>query len=255
MVRGARIDLYYTAAMDSPAGARDALRREIAALAARLIADSGLDYGDAKSKAARQVLGEGRIPRNAMPDNDEVDDALREHLALFDDAHPARLARMRRIALAWMDRLADFHPLATGAVWKGIASEHVPIHLQLFADDPKAVAFRLLDAGVDYDVTTVPHFRRPADEVEALVFHAHGEPVLLSLYAHDDLRGALRAVDGRVPRGDRDALAALAAAEDDAAPLHDAGAAANTGFGAREADASSHDAQRAAGSRGRGARR
>ncbi len=200
--------------MDDFAARSDGLRREIAAAAATLIADSGLDYGSAKTKAARQVLGEQRIPKGALPDNDEVDEALREHLALFDDEHPARLARMRRTALALMDRLAEFAPLVTGAVWKGIASEHVPIHLQLFHDNAKEVAFRLLGDGIEYEAGTIAHYRNVGDEVEALTFHWRGEPVLLSLYAHDDLRGALRAVDGRAMRGDRSALAALLESQD-----------------------------------------
>lgn len=41
----------------------DSVRLEIAAAAARLIADSGLDYGAAKLKAARQLLG--ARPRHA----------------------------------------------------------------------------------------------------------------------------------------------------------------------------------------------
>ena len=70
------------------------MRREIAAAAARLVADNGLDYGSAKQKAARDIVGTERLPRNQLPDNDEIDEALREHLQLFDDEHPARLARM-----------------------------------------------------------------------------------------------------------------------------------------------------------------
>ncbi len=205
--------------MTSASGSNDSLRREIAAGAARIVADSGLDYASAKAKAARQVLGEGRAPRGALPDNDEIDEALLEHLELFDEEHAERLARMRRTALALMERLAEFRPHATGAVWKGIATEHVPIHLQVFHDNPKEVAFRLLDEGIAFDSTTVPHFRGAGGtggrdpEVEAMTFHWRGEPVLLSVYSLDDLRGALRAADGKPLRGDRQALAARAAAE------------------------------------------
>ena len=39
------------------------LRLEIAAAAARLVAQDGADYGSAKRKAARQVLGGGRCRR------------------------------------------------------------------------------------------------------------------------------------------------------------------------------------------------
>jgi hypothetical protein len=185
--------------------ATDPLRREVAAAAAQLIADSGLDYGSAKRRALEQLTGGRSTPRGAVPDNAEVDAALAEHLALFDDAHPARVDRMRRVALALMDRFADFRPHLTGAVWKGIVAEHAPIHLQLFIDDPKDVQARLLDERLDHDVGELPHFRGDGyDAVEALMLHWRGEPVMLSLYRTDELRGALR---GSPPeRGDAAAL-------------------------------------------------
>lgn len=188
---------------------RNDLRREIAAAAARLIADDGADYGSAKQKAAREVLGDGRAPRNVLPDNDEIDAALREHLALFDDEHDERLARMRAVALQLLERLEAFRPLVTGAVWKGIATAHAPIHVQVFHDNPKDVQFFLIDQRVDFDALTIPHFHgsRRGDEVEAYAFLFSGEPVLLSVYGSDDLRGALLAgAAGQAERGDRRAL-------------------------------------------------
>ena len=103
-------------------------RQEVAAIAARLIADTGLDYRSAKARAVRELFG-SRAPRGAIPDNDEVDEALREHLELFDDEHPARVQRLRRVALDLMDKLEQFRPFVTGAAWKGIAAEHAPVHL------------------------------------------------------------------------------------------------------------------------------
>jgi len=177
----------------APSAAADPLRREVAVAAAQLIADSGLDYRGAKRKALLQVLGEGTAPRGSIPDNAEVDAALAEHLALFDDDHPARVARMRAAALALMDRLSAFHPYLTGAVWKGIVAEHAPIHLQLFHDDTKDVELSLLNGGLDFEVGEVPHFRGDGRaDVEALMLSWRGEPVLMSLYRSDDLRGALR---------------------------------------------------------------
>ncbi|MCL4183436.1 MAG: hypothetical protein KJ011_08310 [Burkholderiaceae bacterium] len=185
--------------------ASDPLRLEVAATAARLVADAGHDYATAKKKALRQVLGGGPVPKRSVPDNDEIDAALREHLALFDDDHALRVARRRRTAVALMQRLQGFHPYVTGAVWKGIVTEHAPIHLQLFHDNPKEVEIQLLNDGVDFDVSTVPHFRS-GEEVEALAFWFDDAPVLLSLYGHDDLRGALRGGITGPERGDRDAL-------------------------------------------------
>lgn len=201
-------------------GAGDDLRREIAVAAARLIADGGLDYGSAKRKAARQVLGSDAPPRGALPDNDDVDIALREHLELFDEGHAQRVDRMRRVALRLMRRLADFRPYLTGAVWKGIVAEHAPIHLQLFHDDGKDVAIFLLNDGVAFEAIEVPHFRNEQRVVEALTFEWQAEPVMVSLYAHDDLRGALR--PGRASDGsaatERGSIEQLSALLEDAGP-------------------------------------
>jgi hypothetical protein len=197
---------------EDPFSASPSIRLEIAATAARLVADGALDYASAKRKAARLLLGEANVPRGAMPDNDEVDEALREHLDLFDEDHAGRVARMRHVALQLMHELAGFRPYLTGAVWKGIVAEHAPIHLQLFHDDTKDVQIHLLDRGMDFDATEVPHFRADgqkggARDVEALAFVWQDEPVLLSLYRADDLRGALKA-DPPV-RGDAAALERL----------------------------------------------
>lgn len=187
----------------------DSLRQEIAAVAARLIAETALDYGSAKRKAAQQLLDDRSVPRGAMPDNTEVDEALREHLALFDDDHPARVERMRRTALALMRRLAGYTPFLTGAVWKGIVAEHAPIHIQMFHDDTKDIEMRLLNDGIDFDVGEVAHFRGDGAraDVEALMLTWRGEPVMLSLYPFDDLRGALRGMPSE--RGDVAGVARL----------------------------------------------
>ena len=69
----------------------------------------------------------------------------------------------------------------------------------------------LIDRRVAFDATTVPHFRT-GTEVEAFVFEWRGEPVLLSVYGRDDLRGALRGGAQGAERGDLQALQALAEA-------------------------------------------
>ena len=184
----------------------DQTRLEIAAVAARLIAEGGLDYASAKRKAARQVFGAASPPRDAMPDNALIDDALREHLELFDPAHDARVERRRRVACDWLARLERFAPLVTGAVWKGVVTEHAPIHLQLFHDSHKEIEIELLNLGIDFETGTVGHFRRHDLEVQALGFVWDAEPILLSLYDPLDLRGALRPGPAGAERGDRAAL-------------------------------------------------
>ena len=82
------------------------VREEIAIAAARMIAEDGLDYSTAKRKAARQVVGEARVGGEWLPDNDQIEEEIREYQAIFQsDSQPAVLRRMREVALDWMQRL------------------------------------------------------------------------------------------------------------------------------------------------------
>ncbi|NIF45301.1 UDP-N-acetylmuramate--alanine ligase, partial [Burkholderia sp. Tr-862] len=191
-------------------------REEIAQSAARLIAEDGLDYASAKRKAARQLFGDTRVAGEWLPDNDLIEEELREYLALFQsDTQPDELRRLREIALDWMRRLAEFNPYVTGAVLHGTANEHSDIHLQIFTDNPKDVAIYLLNQNVQYDVSETRHFAgradvetlsflwRPRRDVDAIGIH-------VALYASDDLRGAGKAdARGRVARADAAAVRAL----------------------------------------------
>lgn len=189
----------------------ESLHDELAAAAARLIVEEGLDYGAAKRRAARDLGLSGR--RAMLPDNLEVETAVREHLALFHaDTQPGELAELRRIALAWMERLEAFRPLVCGAVWRGTATRLSPIHLELYCDDPKAAELLLLDRGIDFQVGSVPGPRGGRVDVLSLAEHspALGEWITLhlSVLDLDDLRGALRSESGGQPwRGSRVALA------------------------------------------------
>ncbi len=192
------------------------VREEIALAAARLIAEDGLDYAGAKRKAARQLIGDTRIAGEWLPDNDQIEAELHEYLALFQsDTQPAELRRLREVALAWMERLAQFDPYVTGAVLNGTANAHSDIHLQTFSDSQKDVAIYLLNENIQYDVSETRHFAGRG-EVETLSFlwreRRAAEPVGLhvSLYTSDDLRGAVRAdARGRLARADANALRAL----------------------------------------------
>jgi hypothetical protein len=189
----------------------DSLKTEIAATAARLVVEEGLEYGAAKRRAVKQ-LGAGV---RALPDNEAVEDAVHEYIQIFcADTQPGELAALRRLALAWMERLAQFRPHLAGAVWHGTATRLSDIYLQLFCDDPKSAEIALIEHNVDYQARTVTGFT--GEPVEALslssVSRELGESigVHLMIYDHDDLRGALRPdAKGRTPRGDLAAVRAL----------------------------------------------
>ena len=178
---------------------------EIAAVAARLVVEEGLEYGPAKRRALKQL---GLPQRTALPDNDAVEDAVREHIALFcADTQPAELHALRRLALYWMERLERFRPHLGGAVWHGTATRLSDIYLQLFCEDEKSAEIALIDLGVAYEPRTVTGLHQ--QPVEALSFHAPsrelGETIGVHLLVNDldDLRGALLPDSkGRRPRGD-----------------------------------------------------
>ena len=191
----------------------DALTLEIAETAARMVVEEGLDYGPAKRRAASQ-LGAGRAP---LPDNDTVEDAVRDYISLFcGDTQPAELRALRVLALTWMERMAAFRPHLCGAVWQGTATRLSDIAIQMFCDDSKSAEIALIDHRVPYTPATVTGFR--GEPVEALSFASQCLElgmlvgVHLMVYDLDDLRGALKPDSkGRAPRGDLAAVRRLLA--------------------------------------------
>lgn len=188
------------------------LRAEIATAAARLIAQDGADYPTAQRKAARQVLGSQPLPPNALPDHAQIEAEVRLYQSLFHaDTQPARLLRLRTLAVDVMEKLAAFQPYLTGAVLQGTAGEHDDIHLQLFADSAKEVEIFLLNKNVQIDLSETPHFKGPRfGMVETVSFLWQQEGVHAQLYERDDLRGAVKSrADGKLQRADLDSVRAL----------------------------------------------
>lgn len=183
----------------------ESLKSEIAAVAARMVVEEGLDFGAAKRRAVKHM---GLPARTALPGNDEVEDEVMDYIALFcAETQPAELNALRRLALVWMARMSAFKPYLGGSVWHGSATRLSDIYLQLFCDDCKSAEIALIDHRVNYIPRTVTGFH--GESVEALSVHAPcpalGEEVgvHLLIYDWDDLRGALRPdTKGRVPRGD-----------------------------------------------------
>jgi hypothetical protein len=195
---------------------RDDITAEIAAVAARLVVEEGLEYAAAKRRAVKQL---GLPARTSLPDNATLDAAVREDIAVFcPDTQATELLALRELALLWMERLQAFRPYLGGSVWHGTATRHSDVYLQLFCDDPKAPEWTLLDHRVEYHPGTVNGWR--GEPVEALTLRtrceALGQWVLVHLmvHEHDDLRGALKPdAQGRKPRGDAAALRRLMAGE------------------------------------------
>jgi hypothetical protein len=206
------VQAYDSVMMSNPNDDLLQLRTQIAVAAARLIAQDGADYGTARRKAARQLLGVDAPSPNLLPDNAQIEDEVRKYQALFQGpAQAARLLELRRAALEVMDALAEFRPYLTGAVLSGSAGEHDDIHLQLFADSAKEVQLFLLNRNVNIEISETPHFKGARhDPVETVSFLWHKEAVHAELYDMNDLRGALKPrSDGRLQRVDAAGLRAL----------------------------------------------
>lgn len=185
---------------------------EIAQTAARFVVEEGLEWGAAKQRALRQLA----LPsRTALPDNDQLEEAVREYIELFcGETQPQELQALRELALVWMDRLQEFRPHLAGAVWRGTATRLSDIYLQLFCDDSKSAEIALINNQVQYEPSTVIGFQ--GKPVEALSIHSLCKPinevvgVHLMVYDHDDMRGAMKPDShGRSPRGDARALRKL----------------------------------------------
>jgi len=189
----------------------DSVSSRIAAEAARLVVETGLEYGPAKQKALR-ALGERRA---TMPSNEEVEDQVREYLELICAVtQPVELAALRRVAIGWMERLVEFRPHLAGAAWRGTATRQSAVHIDLYCDDSKAAEIALLNLGVDHDIDTLDSGR--GEPVDVLTVASPcpelGEPATVHLFVRDfdDLRGALKPdARGRSWRGDLSALRAL----------------------------------------------
>lgn len=175
------------------------MRRRIAHAAARLLAEDGsLDYGSAKRKAARQL---GAPDSGSLPDNQQIEEALRSYQALYQaNATRELLALLRQTAIDYMEQLAAFDPHLTGSVLNGTAGPHADINLQLFTDDQKDVEFLLLRLGPPYQSGEY----RPADALgrayPRYLIDDPRAPVDLVVYPAAELRNMKRLQADGQPR-------------------------------------------------------
>ena len=168
------------------------LRERIAHLAARIMAEDGVDdFGYAKRKAARQV---GARDAKAMPDNHEVEQALIAYRALYQQSdHPALLLELREQALTVMRVLERFDPHLTGSVLSGVAGRYSDIDLQLFAESPKDVEIFLLNEGVRYRAAQARmYLNKDEHVVPTLSFEHEGIEIRLAIFDRRDLRYGIR---------------------------------------------------------------
>jgi hypothetical protein len=196
------------------------MRTRIAAAAARLMAEDGIeDYAAAKRKAARSL---GATDTHALPGNDEIEAALRSYQALYQpDEQRDRIEAMRSIALEVMEMLAPFRPYLSGSVLKGTAGRFADIDLQIFPESTKEVELYLLNHGIEYKAENQRHYcgDEPRD-VSVVRFEWDETPIALAIYAaHDERRNLKTSASGRtIERAGIAAVRALVSAAESDAP-------------------------------------
>jgi hypothetical protein len=157
------------------------------------MAEEGVqDYAFAKQKAARQA---GLADSHALPDNREIEAALREYQELYQsESQPEQLRHLREIAAKVMREFAAFNPLLVGAVLNGTANQFSEVTIQLFADDAKSLALFLVNRRFRFEQAE-KRVRVGEDWVDVPQFYLEvdGAPVTLSVYALGD--------EHRAPRG------------------------------------------------------
>ena len=172
---------------------RDAnLRLRIAYIAARMMAEDGIgDYGTAKVKAARQA---GLSDANLLPDNQEIEAALREYQGLYQkDEQAGHLRHLREIAVRVMREFAPFRPVLVGSVLSGTAGPYSDVNLQIFTDDPKALTMFLLNRRQRFEEGT-RRLRRgdSSSDVPQVRIEVEDVTVTLTVLGLDDERSAAR---------------------------------------------------------------
>jgi hypothetical protein len=168
------------------------MRQRIAAAAARMMAEDGIeDFALAKRKAARQ-LGAGDT--QVLPGNEEIEAELKSYLSLYQgEEQRERLGHLRQVAFSAMQALAQFKPYLTGAVLKGTAGRYADIDLQLFTDDGKAVELYLLNRNIPYEISAHRHYAGDQlREVSILQVDWEGTTLNLAIFTTNDERGALK---------------------------------------------------------------
>jgi len=188
------------------------IQDEIAAVAARLVVEEGLDFGSAKRKALAQM----DLPeRSVLPDNGLLERAVEEYIAVFcPEEQASELHALRLLAARWMRRLQAFKPFLSGAVWSGIATRRSDIYLQLFCEDSKMTEIELINLKIQFSPRRVKGLL--GDPVDTLSIHAWSEELgediglHLMVYDLDHLRQAPKSdARGRRLRGDLQAVEQL----------------------------------------------
>lgn len=194
----------------------------VAQEAARLMSEHGIrDFHHAKVKAAERL---GIVDTQALPRNQEIEDALREHQRIFHgDTQPQALRARREAAVEAMRFLRAFDSRLVGAVLEGTADDHSAVCLHVYSDDPEAPGLFLQEQGIPLETQTRRLRWSNSDQSEhtVLLFGADGIPFDITVLPLDALRQApLDRVDERPMRRATRAMVQELLAEEDIATFN-----------------------------------
>lgn len=166
-------------------------RQLVAMEAARIMFDEQVDdVNNARRKAADRL---GVSQRNALPNNKEIDEAYRAHVALFARPDQAdKLRELRRVAVQAMEFLVKFNPKLVGPVLEGTANPHSAVELHVLAHTAEEISLFLVDKKIPYQEGEVKlhvgggkHFAFPT-----FSFVAQNTPIEITVFSHDGMRNA-----------------------------------------------------------------
>lgn len=176
------------------------MRQRIAQLAARLMAEDGLqDFSRAKRKAARQL---GAEDSRHLPNNQEIEQELRIYQGLFQqEEQQERLYALRQLAVEVMRQLEAFNPRLAGSVLSGTATRHSDVNLEVFPASLKDVELFLLNRKIAYrSGEKLIRLGKDVRAVPVITLSDYPAEVEVAVYGEDDLRHLPKvALDGKSP--------------------------------------------------------
>ena len=167
------------------------IRFQVAHKAAQMMAEEGIsDYAFAKRKAAKFF---GLMDGDALPSNDEINDAIKEHQAIFFDEKDAnRLETLKLEALILMKKLSHFNPYLSGSSLDRTSGRYPIINIKLYPDSMKEVEFFLLNQSIQYTIRDKKsHLKNHIQNKKIIpVFILEGSmgPIEISIYEIEDLK-------------------------------------------------------------------
>ncbi len=139
----------------------------------------------------------GIADQGSLPDNHEIDVALRAYLSIFQgDSQPAECRALRRIAVDGMLWLNRFSPWLVGSVLSGTAIRYSPIELEIVDEDTKRLELFFLNQRVAFETRVAPaisaHSRATLNTISIYEILFNEFPIVIWCFPNQAARTAQR---------------------------------------------------------------